>query len=196
VTGAQLVCVLCEGDVADPVHAVLDRPVPAGPSGQLAGGGLLPGQVGDGVDGPGRPPPRAQGTMAPGDPQHLAGVREQQVVDGDGPQLAVLLTAVAGVVAAVHHRDLVPGQGSQLFRQVRLVSLHGHQVVRVALPDEAGGVIALGVQRIHRHHRAAKVLVVDVGQQRGERRDLAGLRRDLPGRSDAAQIAANVRPRY
>jgi hypothetical protein len=68
--------------------------------------------------------------------------------------------------------------------------------VRVALLDEAGGVIALGVQRIHRHHRAAKVLVVDAGQQRGERRDLVRLRRDLPGRSDAAQIAANVRPRY
>jgi hypothetical protein len=94
----------------------------------------------------------------------------------------VLLTAVADVVAAVHHRDLVPGQGSQLFRQVRLVSLHGHQVVRVALLDKVGGVIALGVQRIHRHHRAAKVPVVDVGQQRGERRDLVGLRRDLPGR--------------
>jgi hypothetical protein len=41
-------------------------------------------------------------------------VREQQVVDGDGLQLAVLLTAVADVMAAVHHRDLVPGQGSQL----------------------------------------------------------------------------------
>lgn len=116
VTGAQLVCVTCEGDVADPVHAVLDRPVPAGPFGQFAGGGLLPGQVGDGVDGLGRLPPRAQGTAAPGDPQHLAGVRERQVVDGDGLQLAVLLTAVADVVAAVHHRDLVPGQGSQLFR--------------------------------------------------------------------------------
>ena len=87
--------------------------------------------------------------------------------------------------------------GAQLvFRQVRLVSLHGHQVVRVVLLDEVGGVIALGVQRIHRHHRAAKVLVVDIGQQRAEPRDLAGLRRDLPGRSDAAQTAANVRPRY
>ena len=82
--------------------------------GQFAGGGLLPGQVGDGVDGLGRPPPRALGTAAPGDPQHLAGVREQQVVDGDGLQLAVLLTAVADVVAAVHHRDLVTGPGSQL----------------------------------------------------------------------------------
>jgi hypothetical protein len=38
VSGAQLVCVLCEGDVADSVHAVLDRPVPAGPFGQFAGG--------------------------------------------------------------------------------------------------------------------------------------------------------------
>jgi hypothetical protein len=147
------------------------------------------------ADGLGRPLPRARGTAAPGDPRHLAGVREQQVADGDGLQLAVLLTAVAGVVAAVRHRDLVPGQGSQLSRQVRLVSLHGRQVVRVALPGEAGGVTALGVQRIHRHHRAARVLVADVGQQRGERRDLAGLRRDLPGRGDAAQVAADVRPR-
>jgi hypothetical protein len=68
--------------------------------------------------------------------------------------------------------------------------------VRVALLDKVGGVIAPGVQRIHRHHRAAKVPVVDAGQQRGERRDLVGLRRDLPDRSDAAQIAANVGPRY
>jgi hypothetical protein len=52
-------------------------------------------------------------------------------------------------------------------------------------------VIALGVQRIHRHHRAAKVLVVDVGQQRGERRDLVGLRRDLPGRSGQPAVVTH-----
>ena len=44
VTGAQLVAVLIEDDVSDPVEPVLDSPVPLDPGGNLLRLGLLHGQ--------------------------------------------------------------------------------------------------------------------------------------------------------
>lgn len=47
VTGADLGEVLAVDDVADPVRAVLDLPVPADPTGELPGCGLVRAKVGD-----------------------------------------------------------------------------------------------------------------------------------------------------
>src|SRR4051795_2899008 len=78
---ADLGQVLGEGDVADPVQAVLDLPVPADPGGELVGAGLMRVQVGDRVDGLGAPAallpgPGGDGPGAAGDLDGLAGVRE------------------------------------------------------------------------------------------------------------------------
>ena len=55
VTGPDLGEVFGEGDVADPVQPVLDAPVCAERVGELGGGGLGQGQVGDCVDRLGAP---------------------------------------------------------------------------------------------------------------------------------------------
>ena len=51
VAGADLGVVFGEDDVADPVQPVFDGPVPADGVGDLVGAGVVPGQVGDGIDG-------------------------------------------------------------------------------------------------------------------------------------------------
>jgi hypothetical protein len=61
VAGADLVGVLAEDDIPDPVNGVLHRLVAPGPSGEFGRGGLFGGQVGDGVDGFGAPPFRFSG---------------------------------------------------------------------------------------------------------------------------------------
>jgi hypothetical protein len=53
--GADLGMILGEDDVADPVQAVLDAPVPADRLGEVIGADLVPGQVDDRVDGLGVP---------------------------------------------------------------------------------------------------------------------------------------------
>ena len=50
VAGAQLVAVLVEDDVSDPVEAVLNAPMSAGPGRDLLGPGLVHGKRADQVD--------------------------------------------------------------------------------------------------------------------------------------------------
>lgn len=52
-------------------------------------------------------------------------------------------------------------------------------VVRVTVLDEVAGVVLLRVHRVHRDHGLAQVRVVDGVQERGELRNLVGLRADL-----------------
>jgi hypothetical protein len=79
------------------------------------------------------------------------------------------VTAFAGVEAGW---DLPPGQALQLGVQAGLVVLHGQDVVRVLLSDQAFGVLALGVQRVGGDHRPGQVQRL---QQRGARCDLVRL---------------------
>src|SRR5690242_6786232 len=67
-------------------------------------------------------------------------VREQQVVDGDGLQLAVLLTAVADVVAAVHHRALVPRAGLAAVRPASHNSLKSGQAQTRSSTEHSGAL--------------------------------------------------------
>lgn len=59
--GADLEQVLTEGHIPDPVESVLDAPVGPERVGELSRRGLLPGQVGDQVDGLGRPTGKRSG---------------------------------------------------------------------------------------------------------------------------------------
>jgi hypothetical protein len=68
--GAELAGILGEGDVADVVQAVLDRPVPAEEVGEAGGAGLGEREAGDGVDDH-RPPAAGVGLEVAG----LAGTR-------------------------------------------------------------------------------------------------------------------------
>lgn len=72
--------VLAEGDVTDPVQAVLDLPVPAQPCRELVGVSPVGVEVGDRVDGFDAPAPLAAGagvdrSAAADQPDGLAGVR-------------------------------------------------------------------------------------------------------------------------
>jgi hypothetical protein len=64
----------------------------------------------------------------------LGGVREAQPGghggDLEGAPLVLAVTALAGVGCG---RDVAPGQGRELAAQLRLVVLHGQDVVRAAL---------------------------------------------------------------
>lgn len=59
-----------------------------------------------------------------------------------------------------------------------MVAFHRQQVVRVTVLDEVAGVVLLRVHRVHRDHGLAQVRVVDGVQERGELRNLVGLRAD------------------
>ena len=74
--GAQLGGVLGEGHIADPVQAVLDRPVSAQEIGEPGGAGLSVGQAGDRVDDHSPPPLGAKLTGLAGDLDDLRGMRE------------------------------------------------------------------------------------------------------------------------
>src|SRR3954454_11354923 len=73
VAGAGLAVVLAEDDVADPVQAGLDAPVPAPPAGPQRRVGLSSIEAGDGVDGLHAPAP-APGAPPADDLQRLGGV--------------------------------------------------------------------------------------------------------------------------
>src|SRR6266511_774957 len=74
--GAELGGVLGEGHVADPMPAVLDRPVPADEVGQPGRASLGEAQAGDRVDDHGVPPAGAKVTGLAGELQDLSGVRK------------------------------------------------------------------------------------------------------------------------
>jgi hypothetical protein len=87
--------VLGVGHVPDLVRAVLDCPVPSDEVGEPGGAGLSEAEAGDRVDGHGAPPAGVQVAGLAGDLQDLGGVREAEVVDGDGFEGAELDAAVA-----------------------------------------------------------------------------------------------------
>jgi hypothetical protein len=130
-----------EGHIPDPVQAVLDRPVRAQEVGEPGGAGLSVGQAGDRVDDHSPPPPGAKLTGLAGDLEDLGGVREAEVVDGDGFEGAQLYPAVRVVAGAVQHGYPVPGQVGAAAQEGGLVGLDGEQVVGLlAGHQELGGV--------------------------------------------------------
>jgi hypothetical protein len=97
----ELAGVFGDGDVPDPVQAVLDRPVSADVAGELPGCGLGGGQAGHGVDGDGAPSSAGKVADAAGELDGLGGMREAQAThDGDlqGADLDPAVALVAGVV--------------------------------------------------------------------------------------------------
>jgi hypothetical protein len=180
--------VFAEGDVADPVEAVLDVPLQPGPVLELVGLGVLGGQRDDEIRGlaAGFPFDRA----GPGDPYCLFGMREAepgrsavgQRFDGAG-----LPPPVSFVAALVTDRHLGPGQRLEQTVQRRLVRLdRDHEVG--ATGGDLACVAGLGVQRVRHDDHPVKGAeqLLDPVQQRGERRDLVRLRRDLHlGQNDA-----------
>jgi hypothetical protein len=88
--------VLTEAHVPD-VMMRLNCPVLAAEPGQVAGGGQVAGQAGDGVDGLSGDLPGARVLPPPGDLDGLAGEREVQVVDMRGLEGAGLSAAVPGL---------------------------------------------------------------------------------------------------
>src|SRR5215217_3449304 len=160
--GPHLGGVLGEGHIPHPVQAVLDRPMPADEVGQPGGAGLGEGEAGDGVDDHGPPPSGAEVSDLAGDLDDLGGVREPEVVHGDGFEGAQLDAAVAAVAGAVQHRDAMPGQAGAAVQQRGLVGLDGEQVVRLLDGDQELGRVGVGLQRVGGHDHAGKV---QVGQQ-------------------------------
>jgi hypothetical protein len=120
--GAELGGVCCEGDVADVVQAVLDRPVAADEVGQPGGAGLRMGQAGDRVGGLGL----AAASGAPvadlgGDPEDLGGVREAQAAHADRLEGAELHPA-NGMHALRHFYALVLLDAGESIKALRSVS--------------------------------------------------------------------------
>jgi hypothetical protein len=95
---------------------------------------------------------------------------------GDGGDLhgAVLAAAVTAAAGAADDRQLAPGQGLELGVQAGLVVFDGEDAVRAAA-GQVAGVLALGVQRVGGANGPADG---DAVQQRGQHRDLVGLRLD------------------
>lgn len=108
----------------------------AGPGGDLGRSGLLGGQVGDRVDGLGAPAFLPGRTPLALDAQDLAGVEEQQVVDGGDLDEPAFAAVVAGGVVAVDDGDVLPGQRVQLAGELLLDPLDREQVVGAALFDK------------------------------------------------------------
>jgi hypothetical protein len=115
------------------------------------------GEAGDRGDDHGRPPAGAKVADLAGDLQDVGGVREAEVVDGDGLEGAQLDPAVGLVAGAVAHGQVVPGQSGAAVQQGGLVGLDGQQVVGLLVGDQELGV-GVGVQRVLcRGHRYAEV---------------------------------------
>lgn len=87
---------------------------------------------------------------------------------------------MTSVAAPGTDRHLGPGQRFEQGVQRRLVRLHGHHQIGAAGGDLAG-VCGLGVQRIRDDDHAVQGAeqLLDLVQQRSERRDLVRLGRDL-----------------
>jgi hypothetical protein len=109
-------------------------------------------------------------------------VREQQVLDGDDLDQALLFAPMPAPGLAVQDRDLFPRQRLELPGQGGLVVLYCEQVVSAALFHQVLGVTALCVHGIGADYAIFQVGVVDLVQQRRELRDFVGFRGDLPRR--------------
>lgn len=161
VAGPDLGSVLAEDDITHPVDGVLHRPVSSGPGGNLSSGCLLGGQVGDGVDGLARPLLHPVEAACALDAQDLAGMREQEPVDGDDLNQSLLVAAVAARVVTLDRGDLLPGRPVELSCLTALVGLDRQEVVSAAFV-QVGGVGVLGVERIGGDDGPGGVGVVDL----------------------------------
>jgi hypothetical protein len=106
----------------------------------------------------------------------------------------VVIRGVAGVDVAGGDRDLGPGQGFERGEQCRLVLFDGEHEPRAAVV-EVLGVGALGVQGVRGDHRVGQG-DTDRGEpveQRGEHRDLVGLRADLDLTQDQGVLVGRGR---
>lgn len=118
----------CLGDVRGARAARSRLPLAADPGGQLIGSGVVRGQIGDRVDGPGAPSsllPGARGDRvgSAGDLDGLAGVRKLDPrSDRDHLEHADLPASVAGLGVAMAFSDLPPRQFGELAAQPGLVS--------------------------------------------------------------------------
>jgi hypothetical protein len=166
--GADLAGVLGEGGIPKVVER-LDRPVPTQQVGQPGGAGLVEGEAGDRIDGHGPPSPGPKLAGPAGDLDDLRGVREPEVVDGDGLEGAQLDATVAAVAGAVSDGDAIPGQTGAAVQQRGLVGLDGEQVVGLLAVHEELGGLRVGLQRVGGDHGAGEVEAV---KQRGEGGDL------------------------
>jgi hypothetical protein len=119
--------------------------------------GLGEGEAGDRVDDRG-PPRRVRSSRALRVTwDDLGGVREPEVVHGDGLEGAHLDAAVATVAGAVQHRDAVPGQAGAAVQEPGLVGVDTEQVVGLLVADQELGRVGVGVQRVGGHDHAGKV---------------------------------------
>ena len=142
VAGAQLVAVLVEDHVPDPVEAVLNVPVSAGPGRDLLGAGLVHGQGADQVDDLGglllAAAALVDGAGAP-DLDHLCGAGEVHPPGGlDGLEGAPHPPPV-GAVGDGQGRDVLPGRVLERLVQTGLVALDRQQVVGAVTADPLGG---------------------------------------------------------
>ena len=115
-------------------------------------------------------------------------MREEQARDGDDLHEPLLVTAVAPVVVAVDHGNLLPGQGVELTGLAALVVLDGQQVVSAAFA-QVGGVVALGVEGIGGNDHPREIRVRRSGRGEVRAGDFVGLRADLArGESDTVAM--------
>jgi len=121
--GAQLGDVLGEGHGTDVVQAVLDRPVPWQEVGEPGGAGVGMGEAGDRVHHHGPPPSGAKLAGGAGDLDDLGGVREAEVVHGDGLEDAQLHSAVAAVAGTIQLGDAMPGNAGTAVSSVGWLAL-------------------------------------------------------------------------
>ena len=163
------------------MQAVLDRPVSPEEVGQPSRAGLSEAQAGDRVDDHGVPRAGAKVTGLAGDLDDLGGVREAEVVDGDGLDGTQLDAAVAAVAGAAGHGNLVPGQPGQALQHGGLVGLDDEQVMGLLSGDQELGGLAVGLQGVCCGH-ASKV---QVAKQWLEGGDLAGAPSTWPWASTA-----------
>lgn len=182
VAGADLGCVLVQGNVPQVVHG-FHSPVLPDVLGQVGGGGLVHRQVGEGVDAFQGEPAGGQDAASADDLQDLVGVGEGQVGDGGHLDPPDLVAAVGGGAGLVHQRDLSPRQPSQLVVQGGVVGLDEGDVVRVLVLDQEAGVVVLGQHRVEGDHGVGQVERVEQGLERG---DLVALGVDLSLGDDGA----------
>ena len=122
VAGAQLVAVLVEDDVSDPVEAVLDGPMPSGPGGDQFGRGVGHGEGADQVGHLGGRPPAAAALVdgsGAADPDHLGGAGEVDPRGGLDGLDGAPHPAPVGAVGDGDGGHVLPGQGPQLPFQAR-----------------------------------------------------------------------------
>lgn len=97
VAGVDPAGVFAERHLSDPVDAVLDGPVDAGPGRDLPGAGLVGGEVGDGEDRLAGPFLGAEAAAPAADPS----LRDPQAINGASYRLMNRLIAIEGGITPV-----------------------------------------------------------------------------------------------